>query len=252
MNYYIYDGSFEGLLSAFYDIFYLKDFNCNIISKNKSKNIIFNKKELYFDEEKYERTAKTIIEKISYNSFINLYKAYLSEVDNIENNMLIYVKKGINKGKNFENDISCDEVCKIEKIAQKVSKEAHRIKGLLRFREIVSGEYYAIINPDHNIIYLIVNHFKKRFSNQNWVIHDVKRKIAAIYNCKEINFVNILEENDKLMDMKNTEYLSENEKKYQQLWKDYFKSISIEDRKNEKLQMSFMPKKYWKYLIEKF
>jgi len=37
----------------------------------------------------------------------------------------------------------------------------------------------------------------------------------------------------------------------QMLWKKYFKSMAIEERKNLKLQQQNMPKKYWKYLVEK-
>ena len=29
-----------------------------------------------------------------------------------------------------------------------------------------------------------------------------------------------------------------------------FKTIGIESRKNRRCQMNFMPKKYWKYIIE--
>jgi len=34
------------------------------------------------------------------------------------------------------------------------------------------------------------------------------------------------------------------------LWKTFFQTIAIEERKNERCQKSFMPKKYWKYMIE--
>ena len=37
---------------------------------------------------------------------------------------------------------------------------------------------------------------------------------------------------------------------YQELWKMFFKKISIKERKNPRCQMQFMPKKYWKDLIE--
>ena len=43
---------------------------------------------------------------------------------------------------------------------------------------------------------------------------------------------------------------TENEKMYQELWKMFFKTISIKERKNPRCQMQFMPKKYWKDLIE--
>ena len=44
--------------------------------------------------------------------------------------------------------------------------------------------------------------------------------------------------------------ISEREKEYQQLWKTFFQTIAIEERKNPRLQMQFMPKKYWKDLVE--
>jgi len=38
---------------------------------------------------------------------------------------------------------------------------------------------------------------------------------------------------------------------FQDLWKEYFHNVSIEDRKNTKRQQQFLPKKYWKHLTEK-
>jgi len=37
---------------------------------------------------------------------------------------------------------------------------------------------------------------------------------------------------------------------YEELWKSYTKSVAIKERRNLRLQMSFMPKKYWKFLTE--
>ena len=36
----------------------------------------------------------------------------------------------------------------------------------------------------------------------------------------------------------------------QELWKSFFKTIGINERKNKKVQINFMPKKYWEYIIE--
>ena len=38
---------------------------------------------------------------------------------------------------------------------------------------------------------------------------------------------------------------------YDQLWKDYFKSTNIVERRNIKLHLQHVPKRYWKYLTEK-
>ncbi|MDR2407664.1 MAG: DUF4130 domain-containing protein, partial [Bacteroidales bacterium] len=41
------------------------------------------------------------------------------------------------------------------------------------------------------------------------------------------------------------------ESRYQELWKTFWRAVAIQERKNPKLQRQFMPKRYWKYLIEK-
>ena len=38
---------------------------------------------------------------------------------------------------------------------------------------------------------------------------------------------------------------------YQELWKAYFKSVDIPERRNLKLHLQHVPKRYWKYLVEK-
>ncbi|ETI99568.1 MAG: hypothetical protein Q611_LSC00264G0001, partial [Leuconostoc sp. DORA_2] len=37
---------------------------------------------------------------------------------------------------------------------------------------------------------------------------------------------------------------------YSSLWKCYFKSTTIEERKNLRLQRQMMPKRYWKHIFE--
>jgi probable DNA metabolism protein len=42
------------------------------------------------------------------------------------------------------------------------------------------------------------------------------------------------------------------EEMYQRLWQQYFKSVNIAARKNLTLQVQQMPKRYWKYMVEKW
>ena len=43
----------------------------------------------------------------------------------------------------------------------------------------------------------------------------------------------------------------EDEELYQTLWKQYFESVNIKARKNMKLHIQHVPKRYWKNLVEK-
>ena len=45
--------------------------------------------------------------------------------------------------------------------------------------------------------------------------------------------------------------LDENEELYQKLWQQYFNSVNIAARKNMKLHIQHMPRRYWRHLVEK-
>ena len=44
--------------------------------------------------------------------------------------------------------------------------------------------------------------------------------------------------------------ISDEEQKYQELWSSFFKTIAIKERTNQRLQMQYLPKKYWQDLVE--
>jgi probable DNA metabolism protein len=111
--------------------------------------------------------------------------------------------------------------------------------------------YYAIIQPDYNVLPLISNHFKDRYADQRWLIYDGLRKYGLYYDEHAVSEVqiNFTADLNNAQD-KNTLY-DENEILYQQLWKQYFNSVNIKARKNMKLHIQHMPKRYWRYLVEK-
>lgn len=83
---------------------------------------------------------------------------------------------------------------------------------------------------------------KNRFPREYFIIHDISRQKALIYNT---NFYEIID-----MDMETYEKLKFHNDEYTDLWKTYFKATTIEERKNLKLQCRMMPKRYWKHILE--
>lgn len=116
------------------------------------------------------------------------------------------------------------------------------LNGLLRFIEIGDNLFYASIHPDNNIIENLGQHFIRRLPTQNFIIHDKNRNIAFLYNTKKYKIID-----STLLTIPD---ISEEEKKYQELWIAFFKTIAIKERSNSRLQMQYMPKKYWEDLVE--
>ena len=130
------------------------------------------------------------------------------------------------------------------RISNYVQREAHKFKGFLRFKELDSEVLYGEINPTNNILGLISIHFQDRLKNHYWIIKDVNRGIISLYDKNKFYLLD-----EKVFKLSNIS-LSDKELKMEELWQCLYKTISIEQRKNERCRMNFMPKKYWKYIIE--
>lgn len=153
-----------------------------------------------------------------------------------------YIRRLVAEKKPVLNAFNMPEVVAFNNILYKVTGEAHRVKGFLRFMESAGGAYYAPYSPDNDITELLMPHFAARYGSERFVIHDVKRKIAGIYNGKTCI----------LGHMEETEiYISENEKAFENLWKKYYAAVNIKERPHEKQMRGYMPVRYWKFLPEK-
>jgi probable DNA metabolism protein len=77
----------------------------------------------------------------------------------------------------------------------------------------------------------------------------MKRKYGIYYDLSSVSEIEL----DFSDDIKQQSPLvfSESEEIYQVLWRDYFKHVNIPARKNTKLHIRHVPKRYWKLLVEK-
>ncbi len=238
---YLYDGSFEGLLTCIYEHYYMKK-AAGIYMKGQYQSDLFHVcKEIATDLEKSEKVYQAIMKKISQQALKNTYHLYLSNSYEKENLILKYLIRGFKTGKSIDELHSDELIHQVHLITKRVSLECHRFLGLLRFSDI-NDTLYSEIEPDHDILVLLGDHFSDRLKNQNFIIHDKKRK-KALWSKKGDWLISSfdIQENIKL---------SHQECAYRDLWKHYYKHIAIEGRKNNRLRKQYMPTRYWKHLPE--
>lgn len=245
MKDYLYDGSFEGALTGIYQMFHdrVKSGEVRLVSTSTYQRDCFTiVTDVETDSLKAEKVTRWLLEAFGEVGFRRAAYAYLSEDEMYGTLLFSFLKKMNHLGEKGLDFFADPDINRIYKLYNKVCRESHLLLGLIRFVELDSGILYATFEPTANILTLLTGHFKERLSNQIWVIHDTKRKMAAFYDGSEV-FIRPL---DQLQDLK----LSSSEKAYQDMWKTYFKRIAIEKRNNPRQQMHMMPKKYWKFLIE--
>lgn len=240
---YIYDGSFDGLLTCIYEAYYRHETPDDIVSMDRlENNFLYERYIIKKDSLKATKVYKSIEEKISSEALKRVFYVYLSELPGSGAAILNYLRLGYKVGANIDKNLANEDVLTMDKINLKVSRERHYMMGLLRFKMLENNILYANYEPQYNITGLIAPHFVSRISNENWIIHDIKRNIAALYNQKEW-IIKELELEDELI-------IHEAEEDYQEMWKSYYQHISIAGRKNLRLKKNNMPMKYWKHLVE--
>ena len=244
MNIFIFDATFEGLLTSVYEAYYNEVKPQAIYSSLiYEPNLIDNPINIETDLDKFQKVYNAIESKISKKSLQKIYYCYLSETKESSNLIFSYIRMGFKIGKDIELHKNNDTVLNIDKLAKRVSLERHRFTGFVRFKEI-NNILYSSIEPDFNIVGLLGNHFKNRLTNEYFIINDAKRNIALVYN-KEDYYLTTLDSNMKAL-LENSYDTGE----YSGLWRQYFKSTNIKERANSRLQKRSMPTRYWKNLTE--
>lgn len=251
---FIYDGSYMGLMTCVFEVFERKCLDGTIVSRDKTKGLVFTENiEVYSDEVKARRVLFGLKNKLSSDSLSNIYSCYLSELEGIENSILQFIKHVFSSTQNIESDFGNTAVLEITQTARKVGREKHRFEAFVRFESIGEKFFYAPIDPDYNVLPLIVPHFKRRYADQHWIIYDTKRKYGVHYDKETEQLTEAIIDfiTDKEDLSPTTILFDPDEKLYQGLWKNYFKSVNIPIRKNTKLHLQHVPKRYWKHLVEK-
>ncbi len=251
---YVFDGSFQGLLTAIFEFYERQPDKVQLV-----RDVIFmpslveESLEIITDDVKAQRVFKGFVKKSGNDWGTRFYKAYLSELPETFQHLFDLARYVFDNADGAARNFGHPDVIYITKMEKSVNRERHRMKAFIRFQETADGIYYAPIDPDYNVLPLISDFFKGRYQDQKWIIYDIKRNYGLYYDLNSVTEIKL----DLNPTMKTTDiYLKEGESSgkeglYGLLWKDYFKSTSIVARKNMKLHIQHVPKRYWKYLTEK-
>ncbi|WP_181305979.1 TIGR03915 family putative DNA repair protein [Rufibacter sp. XAAS-G3-1] len=254
MHFYTYDGSFEGLLTVVFEAYERKEWPTQIGKEGEAPPGIFATHHFVpTQEDKAKRVWKGLGKKLSRAAWENVYKAYLWEQPGFEMLIFQFVRLVFSSPKEgIEENFAETYVQKMAVVGKQMHREKHRMEAFIRFQRTQDGLFVAPISPDFNVLPLVVEHFEKRYADQTWLIYDVRRQYGAYYDLEQVSIVSLEETPlDLRKGQLSPDILTSVEPMYQQLWQAYFDHVNIPERKNKKLHLRHMPKRYWKYLTEK-
>lgn len=191
------------------------------------------------------KVARSILQKLSNEVYHYTYHACLSEDADKAAYVYRFLRKAFRTGPGIINHLYDEDVQKIFQLNRTVGNEAHHYLEFVRFEELENGVLASRIHPKANIIPLITDHFSDRLFNENWIILDTGRNLAALHSAHGSCVLTSDLTEEQLTAFSG---LSEKERQFQSLWKRFFDTIAIEERINPDLQRSLMPLRFRQYM----
>ncbi|MGD8401043.1 MAG: TIGR03915 family putative DNA repair protein [Bacillota bacterium] len=256
---YFYDGSLEGLLTA---LATTVDSDAEIQAittrQNFQPDLFSEVREIITDQNMAMTFLEQLRARFRGRTLTTLGKCFLAETPGSAMTIRDFIRLLFKYGERIAWNSANATVRQINRIGDQVSYEVLRLQGFVRFRQLATEEFYAAIEPDHNVIRLLAPLFAARFADQQWLIHDLKRQTGIYYDgavCRFLPEVTVAADlaaasRPFTANLSPTGFAAA-ELEYQTIWNQYFQAIAIPERANPRAQRQRMPRRYWKHLVER-
>lgn len=250
--YYLFDGTYAGFLCCVFDSFARKEPDvAPLLSGDRPADLFRAQRTVSTDTESARRVQKGLEKHLGTTAAQDFYRVFLSEDRKAWLAAFRLIRRIFTSGPGILQNFGDDEVICFSLTLKKVHRERHRMKAFIRFQKSSDGLFYSVVEPDFDVLPLIARFFRERYADQSWLIWDNKRKYGLLYDQITVSTVQLSPEEKAALTTGVTLTLDERDEHFQHLWKQYFQSTNIEARKNIKLHLRHVPKRYWKYLPEK-
>lgn len=235
---YCYDGTFDGLMCCVFEAFDKRETPVEIRDDDLT---LLPVRHIPTDAERAERVMRGVRKEMGERALDNARLTFLTALRNKELLILAYLRYGFRRGKKIYVAVADPAVAPVMAAVKTVYNEAHRMKEFVRFSDYGSA-LVSVIEPLHNVLPLIADHFCDRLPQETFMIYDKGRGAALVHAPGSKAFVTV----DEL----ELPPESEEEKKFRKLWKLFYDTVEIKVRHNERCRMNHMPKRYWHNMTE--
>ena len=138
-------------------------------------------------------------------------------------------------------DLTDERVFTLNRAVKYLTGEAHLLKGFIRFSD-QNGVLTAEIEPRNRVLPLLRAHFCARYPSEAFIIYDRTHREALFYRPGQWAII-------PLEDFR-VAGPDKDERDWRALWRQFYRTVSIEGRYNPRCRMTHMPKRYWGCMTE--
>lgn len=246
-----YDKSFDGLLCALFDAYSMRTFPEALIGPGEPEPLFTERvHEVVTDQAHAARVWRGLERKLISRVRSMLIYAWHGEQAQSDFLMLRCLRRVFDEGGGVVADQADPDMKALHRLALEVSHEREHLKQFVRLQKAADGTYFAAVTPLHDALPLALGYFTDRFADQRWLLYDRRRDYGFFYDGQAARRVTLEDDRGMIADKLADRWLAEDERRFQLLWKNYFRALAIPQRINLRQQRRMMPRRYWKHLTE--
>ena len=236
---YRYDGTFQGFLCCIFESYSRKEIPAAVCAPDRGQITFYDSREIITNPVHAQRVARGL-ERLGPTVKDRITTGFLSDDPEHELILLRFARICFEKGPAVARATGDPDICAAFDLERAVNNEACKYIEFIRFeqRDMMLG---TVIHPKNRILPLLRGHFCSRLPDEDFMIFDATHGIAMLRKDRKVQYM-VMEHYDK-----NT---GQEELDWQKLWKRFFDAVTIEQRRNERCQMTHAPKRYWKDMCE--
>lgn len=252
---YRFDGSFAGLLCCIYECYTRRERVIRLEDESDPRMSLEPVRLVETDEAHAKRVYASLRRSLGSEGLLMVQYAFMCSADDKDETVFRFIELGYSVGPVVVTMLHDPVVIRLNKLYRAVWNEMHHYMGFVRFAQYYprgdsalpmlpesKNALVSIIEPKHNVLPLLSEHFCDRFPEERFIIYDKQRGLALVYRPYRAEFASLegLELPDDCTDGQ----------LFERLWKGYYEAVAIEARRNEPLRQSHMPKRFWNHLVE--
>ena len=215
---YLYDGSFEGFLCCVYESFAQHELPFAVWTPQRETATLYPVKEISTDPAIARRVFASFGKKLGAETEYLVSRDFLSGQEDKELLLLRFLHLAFALGPGT------------------VKREGHPVVAPL----YATG---AVIHPKNYILPLLRPHFCGRFPEEDFMIYDAVHQAVLLHE----------KHGTRLLELAAPLELpppSAREQQFQALWTQFYRTLEIQARHNEKGRMTHCPKRFWADMVE--
>ena len=146
---YLFDNTFEGLLTSVFDAYSRRIFPDVLLAEGEPLPLFYDESfTVISDEEKSGRVWRGLEKKLSSSALSCLAQCWLAEEPETASLLFRYIHKAIDATRSIETNFADPDVLEFSRMWKRVDWERIRMLQFIRFQKAADGTYFAAVEPE--------------------------------------------------------------------------------------------------------